>query len=51
MVMSGRVVFKNKTFDTVEIESEFVPVPVGLSYRQGIEMLRAGAGNRPANGR
>jgi hypothetical protein len=51
MVMSGRVVFKNKTFDTVEIESDFVPVPVGLSYRQAIEMLRAGDGNKPANGR
>ena len=51
MVMSGRVVFKNKTFDTVEIESDFVPVPVGLSYRQAIEMLRAGDGNKAANGR
>jgi hypothetical protein len=51
MVMSGRVVFKNKTFDTVEIESDFVPVPVGLSYRQAVEMLRAGTGNKPANGR
>jgi hypothetical protein len=51
MVMSGRVVFKNKSFDTVEVESDFVPVPVGLSYRQAIQMLRSGTGNQEVNGR
>lgn len=40
MVMSGRVLFKNKTFDTVEVESRFAPVPSGLDYRQAIQMLR-----------
>ena len=43
MAMSGRVLFKNKVFDTEEEESRFAPVPMGLSYRQGIEMLRAGS--------
>ena len=51
MVMSGRVLFKTKSFDTVEVESDFVPVPVGLSYRQAIQMLRAGAGNNSSIGR
>lgn len=51
MVMSGRVLFKNKTFDTVEVESEFAPVPVGLNYRQAIQMLRAGFGGSFQSGR
>ena len=41
MVMSGRVLFKNKSFDTTEEESHFAPVPPGLNYRQAIQMLRA----------
>ena len=45
MVMSGRVLFKNKTFDTVEEETNFRSVPVGLGYAQAIQMLRAGPGN------
>jgi hypothetical protein len=51
MVMSGRVLFKNKSFDTVEVESEFAPVPVGLNYRQAIQMLRAGFGGSFQSGR
>ncbi len=42
MVMSGRVLLKNKSFDTVEEETQFVPQPVGLGYQQAIQMLRAG---------
>ncbi len=45
MVMSGRVLFKNKTFDTVEEETNFRSVPVGLGYAQAIQMLRAEPGN------
>ena len=41
MVMSGRVLFKNKSFDTTEEESHFAPVPPGLNHRQAIQMLRA----------
>jgi hypothetical protein len=44
MVMSGRVLFKTRSFDTVEEESQFAPVPVGTSYQQAIEMLRSGPG-------
>lgn len=40
MKMSGRVVFKSRVFDTTEVESKFVPLPVGLSYQKAIEMTR-----------
>jgi hypothetical protein len=40
MAMSGRVVFKYRTFDTTEEESRFAPVPAGLSYQQAIKLLR-----------
>jgi hypothetical protein len=48
MVMSGRVFFKTRSFDTTEEESEFAPVPLGMSYLQAIEMMRAGRGNLPS---
>jgi hypothetical protein len=40
LVMSGRVLFKTKNSDSEQYYSHFSPVPVGLSYRQAIEMLR-----------
>ena len=40
MAMNGRVLFKTKSFDTVEEESRFAPIPSGLGYAQAIEMLR-----------
>jgi hypothetical protein len=40
MAMSGRVVFKSRVFDTTEVESQFAPLPPGLSYKKAIEMLR-----------
>ncbi|HVN92841.1 MAG TPA: hypothetical protein VMT38_04065 [Terracidiphilus sp.] len=40
MVMSGRVVWKSRVFDTTEDESEYQPVPAGLSYQKAIELLR-----------
>jgi hypothetical protein len=43
MKMSGRVVFKNRVFDTIEVESKFAPLPVGLSYQKAIEMSLEGA--------
>ncbi len=43
MVMSGRVLFKTRSFDTVEVESNFRPVSVGMGYAQAIKMLRAGS--------
>jgi len=42
MQMSGRVVFKNWTFDTTEEQTHFAPLPVGLGYRDAIKMLRTG---------
>ncbi len=44
MAMSGRVFLKSRTFDTVEEESRFAPLPVELGYRQAIEMLRSNGG-------
>jgi hypothetical protein len=41
MVMSGRVVWKSRVFDTTEDESGYQPVPPGLAYQKAIEMLRS----------
>ncbi len=41
MAMSGRVLFKAKNFDTVEDESGFAPLPVGLRYPEAIRMIRS----------
>jgi len=40
MQLSGRVLFRTRNFDTVEDESHFEPLPVGMGYRQAIQMLR-----------
>ncbi len=40
MVMSGRVVWKTRVFDTSEDEVGYAPVPAGLGYQKAIEMLR-----------
>ena len=44
MQMSLRVLFKNKSFDTVEEMTQYAPLPVGLSYVQAIQMLRSSPG-------
>ncbi len=41
MVMSGRVVWKARVFDTSEDETGYEPVPPGLSYEKAIEILRS----------
>ncbi len=41
MEMSGRMVFRSRIFDTVEEESQFAPLPVGLGYREAIERMRS----------
>lgn len=46
MAMSGRILFKNKSFDTQEEQTQFAPLPPELNYRQAIQMLRRGEGNR-----
>jgi len=40
MQMSGRVVFKNRVFDTTEEQTNYAPLPV--SYQKAIEMLLSG---------
>lgn len=39
--MSGRLLFANKSFDTLQEHTEFSSVPVGLSYVQAIHLLSA----------
>ena len=51
MEMSGRVFIKTRSFDTTEEQSQFARVPVGLSYQQAIEMLRADSGSQGTKGK
>lgn len=51
MVMSGRVLFKSKSFDTTEEQTQFEPLPAGLGYRQAIQMMRSGTGSAARAGR
>jgi hypothetical protein len=41
MVMTGRLVFRSKSFDTTEDQTDFASLPVGLTYAQAIQLLRA----------
>ena len=41
MDMTGRVFFKTKSFNTVEEQSGYTPVPPDLTYQQAIQLLRA----------
>jgi hypothetical protein len=49
MVMSLRIFFKNKSFDTQEEMTNYAPVALGLDYRQAIQMLRSGTGGASAH--
>ena len=51
MDMSGRVFFKTRSFNTLEEESRFAPVPTGLSYQQAIQMLRSGQNGLTTTGK
>ena len=42
MRMRARVVFRTRVFNTTQEQTQFTPVPVGLSYRTAIELLLAG---------
>jgi len=43
MSMSGRVLFKTKVFDTTEDQTQFAPLPIGLTYQQAIQMMNTGS--------
>jgi hypothetical protein len=45
MVMSGRVLFMSRSFDTAEEQTDFAPLPVGLGYREAIQILRGAPGS------
>jgi len=42
MQMSGRVVFKNRVFDTTEVQTNYAPLPAGMTYQKAIETLLSG---------
>ncbi len=46
MKMELRILFKTKSFDTVQEMTHYAPVAVGMDYRQAIQMLRGVAGGR-----
>jgi hypothetical protein len=48
LAMSGRVLFKNRSFDTVEDQTHYAPVPAGIGYREAIQMLRADSASGPS---
>lgn len=41
MQMSGRVFIKTRVFDTTEDQTDYAPLPQGMSYQKAIEILRA----------
>ncbi|MGD0860204.1 MAG: hypothetical protein ABR912_12940 [Terracidiphilus sp.] len=45
MKMNLRVLFKTRSFDTVEEMTGYAPAPAGIDYRQAIQMLRGGTGS------
>ncbi len=42
MQMSGRVVFKTRVFDTTEDQTNYAPLPQGMTYQKAIETLLSG---------
>ncbi len=50
MEMSGRVLFKTRSFDTTEEETQFVPVPVGMTLSAGDSDAAIGAGRSDSSG-
>jgi len=51
MKMSGRVLFRSKRFDVVEEQTQYAPLPVGLSYKEAIRMMREGPAATVQTGR
>lgn len=51
LAMSGRVVFSTKSFETLEEESHFQPMPAGTGYAQAIEMVRGATARAETGGR
>jgi hypothetical protein len=51
MEMTLRVLFRNKYINTTEQMTRYAPVPAGMDYRKGIEMLRSGTGDAAQGGR
>ena len=51
MVMSGRVFFKTRSFDTREDETDFATVPANMNYTQAIQLLRSEPASGTSTGR
>ena len=41
MKMNLRILFKTKVFDSTQEMTQYTPLPVGMSYKQAIQLLRA----------
>jgi hypothetical protein len=42
MQISGRVFFKTRVFDTTEDQTNYAPLPLGMSYQKAVELLLSG---------
>ncbi len=51
MRMNLRILFKNKSFDTMEEMTQYAPAPQGIDYRQAIQMLRSSSSSNPPGNR
>jgi hypothetical protein len=40
LAMTGRILFLTKTYDTLQEQSDYAPVPQGMGYREAIGMLK-----------
>jgi hypothetical protein len=50
LVMNFRVLFENKSSDSKQEYTQFTPLPEGLTYAEGIKLLRNGEGNAGQGG-
>jgi hypothetical protein len=41
MVMSARIVWRTRSFDTIEEQSEYAPLPASMTYQDAITLLQA----------
>jgi hypothetical protein len=46
MKMNLRILFKTKVFDSTQEMTQYAPLPVGMSYKQAIQLLRSTPANR-----
>ena len=50
LVMNFRILFENKSSDSKQEYTQFTPLPVGLTYAEGIRLLRGGTASAGQTG-